>query len=149
MTAELESADELDVSEVREVQGPKYTAGRGHGPTELARAVAAHASWQFARTDQLVDPDREVIAATIGRAAAAMQGLGWFGGDEDGTWIDWSSIPEDDVDKADAIRRWLADQAAIGQVVDTDASAGEPYDDHSDAPVVRLYEGNPPRQGRG
>lgn len=112
MTAELEFADELDVSEVYEVQAPHYTTARGHGPTELARVVAAHANWLFAHTDQLIDPDCQVIAATIGRAAEAMQGLGWFGGDEEGeTWIDWSSIPDDDVDKADAIRQWLAENA--------------------------------------
>ncbi|MFG1820591.1 hypothetical protein ACGFIF_43010 [Kribbella sp. NPDC049174] len=41
-----------------------------------------------------------------------MQGLGWFGGDDEvETWIDWSSIPDDDVDKADAIRQWLAENA--------------------------------------
>jgi len=99
---------EIDTSETFEVQGPNFTTGCSHGPTELARIVAAGEDWLFAHSDHLVDADLVVIAATIGDAAAAMTGLGWFDGDgNDETWVVWSSVPHEGADKANAIRVWL------------------------------------------
>lgn len=87
---------DLDTSETYEVQGPNLTTGCGHGRTELARIVAAREEWLFAHTDQLVDQNLVAIAPSIGDAAAAMAGLGWFGGDgEDETWVSWGDIPHE------------------------------------------------------
>lgn len=93
----------------RLVRAPHYSELRGHGPAELARIVAANQRWRLTEIDDLVDEDGARIARSIQTAAIAMNGMGWFGGDETGeVWIDWEMTPDTPGAKATAVRSWLA-----------------------------------------
>lgn len=95
------------LAESRPVLAPHYTELRDHGPTELARIVAARYGWRLTGRGELVDEYGEHITCTIEKAGLAMQGMQWFGGDEDGElWIDWRMAPRDSAAVADAVRAW-------------------------------------------
>ena len=87
---------------------PHYTELLDHGPTELARIVSARHGWRQTGRGELVNEHGERIACTVEKAGAAMQALGWFGGDEDGElWIDWMMAPDGSAATAYAVRGWL------------------------------------------
>lgn len=97
------------LSESRPVLAPHYTELLDHGPTELARIIAARYAWRSTGRGELVNEHGERIAATIEKAGEAMQALGWFGSDQDGElWIDWWMAPDGSASTASAIRSWLS-----------------------------------------
>ncbi|MGH3357590.1 MAG: hypothetical protein ACRDO7_02225 [Nocardioidaceae bacterium] len=95
------------MSESRPVSAPHYSELRDHGPTELARIVAARHAWRLTGRGDLVDEYGEHIACTIEKAGIAMLGMGWFCGDGTGElWIDWRMAPRGSAAVADAVRAW-------------------------------------------
>ena len=88
--------------EVSPVQGNVYNNRGNNNATELARSVAKQKGWGIDEEDQIISPKGTVIAKNIAEAAEKMAQKGWI---IPGSGINWSEIPDDGQDAADALNR--------------------------------------------